>query len=234
MSSIASRFSLRRNRLQPRLLRHHFPLLLISFAAVAGLYSTRPYPDIISRASFATAYPALVLLAITLLIGPWNWIRGKSNPVSSDLRRDIGIWAGILSLMHTAVGQCVHLRGRPWLYYIYGPTEHHHSFPLRHDAFGFANYTGAISALVVLALLATSNDYSLRKLGTREWKSLQRWNYVVFALAGVHALLYQEGVEQQKAWFVAVVVVSIALTIVLQLWVLVRRRREMGRAQQAR
>jgi sulfoxide reductase heme-binding subunit YedZ len=103
-------------------LRHYLPLLLLSFVSVAVLYSTRPYTDVLSRASFATAYPAMVLLAATLLIGPWNWLRKKPNPVSSDLRRDLGIWAGFLALLHTAVGQCVHLRGRPWLYYVYGPA----------------------------------------------------------------------------------------------------------------
>jgi sulfoxide reductase heme-binding subunit YedZ len=207
-------------------MRHHLPLMLISLFSIAALYFTRDYKDVISRTSFATAYPALVLLAVTLMIGPWNWLWHKPNPVSSDLRRDIGIWAGILAIVHTAIGQCVHLRGRPWLYYVYGPAEHHHGFPLRHDAFGFANYTGALSALLVLALLATSNDYSLRKLGIREWKSLQRWNYAVFALAGVHALLYQEGVEQQKPWFVAVVVFCIVFTIGLQSLAFVRRWRE--------
>ena len=198
-------------------------MLLASFVSVAALYSTRDYKDVLSRASFATAYPALVLLSLTLLIGPWNWLRDKPNPVSSDLRRDVGIWAGILSLVHSAVGQCVHLRGRPWLYYIYGPTDHH-SFPLRHDAFGFANYTGAISALLVIALLATSNDYSLRKLRPRGWKTLQRWNYAVFVLTGVHALLYQLAVEKQKAGFVAVVLVCTITPIALQTFVFARRR----------
>lgn len=227
MSSTASRFTPRLNRLQSRLLRHHLPLFLISSASVAALYFTRDYNDVLSRASFATAYPAIVLLALTLLIGPWNWLRRRPNPVSSDLRRDLGIWAGILALAHTGIGQCVHLRGRPWLYYIYGPTEHHHG--MRHDAFGFANYTGALSALLVLALLATSNDYSLRKLGTREWKSLQRWNYAVFLLAGAHSLLYQEGVEQQKPWFVAVVIACIAVSAVLQFLVFLQRRRLSSR-----
>ena len=202
--------------------------MLISSLSIAALYSTRDDKDIISRASFATAYPALVLLATTLLVGPWNWLRRRPNPVSSDLRRDVGIWAGILSILHTAVGQCVHLRGRPWLYYIYGPTEHHHSFPIRHDAFGTANYTGAISALLVIALLATSNDYSLRKLGTRGWKTLQRWNYAVFALAGLHALIYQKAIEQQRPAFVAIVVVSLILTIALQAVVFVQRQRKIG------
>ncbi len=209
--------------------RHHLPLALLSFLSVAGLYSTRPYPDVLSRASFATAYPALILLAATLLIGPWNWLRKAPNPVSSDLRRDLGIWAGILSIVHSAVGQCVHLRGRPWLYYVYGTGEHHRG--LRHDAFGGANYSGAISALLVIALLATSNDISLRKLGTRGWKTLQRWNYAVFALAAVHAVLYQLGVEKQQAGFVAVVMLSIVITVALQVVVFARRRRESGRAR---
>jgi sulfoxide reductase heme-binding subunit YedZ len=204
-------------------------LLIASFLSIAALYSTRHYKDVISRASFATAYPAIVLLAATLLVGPWNWLGKKPNPVSSDLRRDLGIWAGIVSLVHTAVGQCVHLRGRPWLYYVYGPAEHHHVIPLRHDAFGFANHTGALSALLVILLLATSNDYSLRKLGTREWKKLQRWNYAVFALAGVHALLYQEGVEKQQWRFVAIVIICVVLTAALQTIGFARRRSGISR-----
>ena len=203
--------------------------MVISSASIAALYFTREYNDVISRASFATAYPALVLLALTLLIGPWNWLRRKPNPVSSDLRRDLGIWAGILAIVHSAIGQCVHLRGRPWLYYVYGPTEHHHG--VRHDAFGMANYTGALSALIILALVATSNDYSLRKLGTRGWKSLQRWNYAVFAFAAMHALLYQEAIEKLRSWFVALVILSIAVTMTLQLLVFFRRRARIIRKE---
>ncbi len=96
----------------------------------------------------------------------------------------MGIWAGILGILHSAIGQCVHLRGRPWLYYVYAAKEHH-SFPLRHDLFGAANYTGAVSALLLIMLLATSNDYFLQVLGTPQWKQLQRWNYAVFVLAAV-------------------------------------------------
>lgn len=231
MSFFASRSNQRRNRLQPRLWRHHLPLLLISSASVAALYFTRDYNDVISRASFATAYPAIALLAFTLLMGPWNWLRRQTNPVSSDLRRDIGIWAGILALLHTAIGQCVHLRGRPWLYYTYGPTEHGHGLPVRHDAFGVANYTGAGSALLVLALLATSNDFSLRKLGTKGWKTLQRWNYAVFSFAGAHALLYQIGVERQRPRFVALVIACLALAFAFQSLVFALRRREVSRRE---
>ena len=211
-----------RNRLRARVLKHHLPLLLLSGVSVAALYVTRTYTDVLSRASFATAYPALVLLAATLLIGPWNLLRRRPNPVSSDLRRDLGIWAGILGIVHTAVGQCVHLRGRPWLYYVYGPQEHH-SFPVRHDLFGLANYSGALSVLVLAALFATSNDYSLRALGTPGWKQLQRWNYAVFALAGVHAFAFQ-GIEKQLTPYVATVIACVVMTLALQAVGVVKRR----------
>lgn len=220
--------SAQRTRFQQRLLTHHLPLFGLSAVGVAALYYTRPYRDVLSRASFATAYPALALLATTLLIGPWNVLRKQRNPVSGDLRRDVGIWAGILGFLHSAIGQTVHLRGRPWLYYVYSQKEHH-SIPLRHDLFGFANYTGAASALLLIALLATSNDYSLRMLGTPRWKQLQRWNYAVFALAAAHTFAYQTS-EKQGARFVVTAAVCIGITIALQTAGLLRRRGAASRS----
>ena len=214
-------------RLSQRLLTHHVTLAGISVASVAALYFTRSYDDIPSKLSFATAYPALALLAATLLIGPFNLLRGKRMPISSDLRRDVGIWAGILGLAHAVIGQNVHLRGRPWLYYVYGPKEAH-VFPLRYDLFGLANYTGLVATLVVLLLLATSNDYALRVMSTPGWKNLQRWNYLAFALTGVHALAYQK-IETQEMAFVLTVIISLVITVVFQMlgfW-----RRAFGKAK---
>jgi sulfoxide reductase heme-binding subunit YedZ len=210
----------KRSRLRSRLLRHHLPLLVLSFVLVAALYSTRPYPDVISRASFATAYPALALLTATLLVGPWNVLRRTANPVSSDLRRDLGIWAGILGVVHAAVGQFVHLRGRPWLYYVYGPGEHHHG--MRHDLFGLANYTGAVGAILLATLFATSNDLSLKRFGARKWKQLQRWNYAVFALVAVHSIAFQM-VEKQKQPWVITVSICIAAALIVQIAGVTRR-----------
>ena len=213
--------SRKRSRLQSRLWRHHLPICALSFATVAALYFTRPYPDVLSRASFATAYPALGLLAATLLIGPWNLLGKKANPVSMDLRRDIGIWAGVLGIVHAGVGQFVHLRGRLWLYYVYGPTEHHHG--MRHDLFGLANYTGALGVLLLAMLFATSNDLSLRRFGKRKWKQLQRWNYAVFALVAVHSFAFQ-GVEKQKTPWVMTVVACVAPALLMQIAGVVARR----------
>ncbi|GAC1416498.1 MAG: hypothetical protein NVSMB62_06200 [Acidobacteriaceae bacterium] len=206
--------NVKKDRLLRRSYQHHLPLFVISLACVLSLYLTRPYKDVLTRISFATAYPALGLLAITLLIGPWNLLFKRRTPVSTDLRRDVGIWAGILGLIHALVGQNVHLRGRPWLYYVY---EHHKNGPsgLRHDVFGFNNFTGLIATFVLIALFATSNDWSLRRLGTPKWKQLQRWNYLCFALSAAHAIGYQT-MEKQKAAFIAVAATCIGITLVLQ------------------
>ena len=86
-----------------------------------------------------------------------------------------------------------------------------------------ANYTGLIAALVLLALLATSNDASLRKFDTPGWKQLQRWNYLCFALVAIHTFTYQKGLEDQPNLFFGTALVAIFATVSLQ--VIGRHRR---------
>lgn len=189
-----------------RRLYRHASILLFTLAATALFWALfRDRRDLISHLSIATAYPALCLTAAALLIGPWNVLTRQPNPVSFDLRRDLGIWAGVMAIAHTVIGLNVHLRGRPWLYFV---DQHGH---WRRDLFGFSNYTGTIAAMLFLLLLAISNDLSLRKLGTARWKSIQRWTYVAAALTVAHAIGYQQvekrGVlYQMMVWITALVI----------------------------
>lgn len=201
--------------MKSRLRRHHLPLALLSAAAVWILYITRPYPDVITRLSFATAWPALALLAATLIIGPWRTLQGKAPILSQDLRRDIGIWGGALGVVHAVIGNCEHLRGRPWLYYVYEKMDEH-LVPLRHDIFGLSNFTGLFAALILLLLLATSNDASLRKYGGAGWKSLQRWNYACFGLTALHTFGYLIGIQSLKWSWIATAGFCVLLTAALQ------------------
>jgi len=91
-------------RLTHRMLRHHLPIGLATLAAGYLLYSTRSFPDVLTRLSFSSAYPALVLLTATLLIGPLKILVGRRLAVSMDFRRDIGIWAGLVGLFHVWLG----------------------------------------------------------------------------------------------------------------------------------
>lgn len=202
-------------RMTSRLWRHHLPLALLSVAACGILYVTRPYPDVITRLSFATAWPALALLTSTLIIGPWRTLQGKAPILSQDLRRDIGIWGGSLGVLHAVIGNCEHLRGRPWLYYVYEKMDEH-LVPLRHDIFGLSNFTGLFAALILLLLLATSNDASLRKYGGAGWKSLQRWNYACFGLTALHTFGYLIGIQSVKWAWIATASLYILLTAALQ------------------
>jgi methionine sulfoxide reductase heme-binding subunit len=204
------------DRLNRRLLRHHLPLALVTLGCGYVLYATRPYPDVISRLSFASAWPALILLCLTLVIGPWKMLARQKLTTSFDLRRDIGIWAGLTGLFHTGFGQFAHLRGRPWLYYIYDNWQEEHIQPFRLDRFGFSNDTGLIASLILLALLATSNDAALRKLGTPGWKKLQRWNYACFAFTALHTFGYMAGGFSQRLGWVTLAVAAIGITAALQ------------------
>jgi sulfoxide reductase heme-binding subunit YedZ len=211
-------------RLSMRLLRHHLPIGLVTLAAATALYVTRPYPDVITRLSFSSAYPALFLLAATLVLGAWKILAGARVPASLDLRRDLGIWAGMTCLFHAVIGNCEHLRGRPWLYYIYENWQAEHSQPLRHDGFGLANYTGLFAALILLALLATSNDASLRKLGTPGWKQLQRWNYAAFGLTALHTWTYQLSIKAAMWGWIGTAAAALGATFILQMMGYLRRR----------
>jgi sulfoxide reductase heme-binding subunit YedZ len=216
--SLTSRYWLRRGS---RLLL----LSAIAVLATVAAYWLNPPPDIRHRLSMATAYAALCFLGATLLLGPWNVLRRRTSPVSYDLRRDVGILTGILALVHTAIGLTVHLRGRMWMYFF----RSLHPLRVQATTFGAANYTGLAATLLFVMLLALSNDWSLRALGTPRWKRLQQWTYAAFALTAVHAILFQ-CVENRHVPWIVFFAATILITIAAQgLGYRQRRQRQVGR-----
>jgi methionine sulfoxide reductase heme-binding subunit len=190
--------------------RRHIVLGILAAIITMCVYFATPPPDIRHRFSMGTAYASLAFFAVSLWLGPWNVLRRRSNPVSFDLRRDIGIWTGILALLHTAVGLTVHLRGRMWMYFF----KHLHPIRLQNTQFGFANYVGLGSAVLFIALLAISNDLSLRNLGVHRWKSVQRWTYGAFGLTVAHGIAYQLVEKRPLPWVLAFLFVVISVTAI--------------------
>lgn len=197
-----------------RVRRHLFLAGLSALLTGWTFYAVRS-PDSMFRLSMASAYAGLALLGASLVAGAWNILTHRPNPVSTDLRRDIGIWAGLLGLAHVVVGLQVHMGGRFWLYFVF-PDRGERLVPIRYDAFGLANFTGLGATLVLLLLLLMSNDWSLRRLGPRRWKAVQRWNYAGFGLVVAHSVLYQV-VERRQAGFVAVFLGIVLVVLALQL-----------------
>jgi methionine sulfoxide reductase heme-binding subunit len=142
--------------------------------------------QLMRRYTTATAYIALGLLAITLLMGPVNVLFGRRNPLSSYLRRDLGISCMIASVAHVVFGFLVNHGGNVLGYFLADGG----SGGLMGTSFGVANYTGLVATLIVAALAVISSNAALRKLTARRWKRVQRLNYVLFALVFVHALGY--------------------------------------------
>jgi methionine sulfoxide reductase heme-binding subunit len=211
-----------------RRFKRHIRLAVGAVAIVSLVYLATSPPDIRHRLSLGTAYAGLVFLAATLGLGPWNLLRKRPNPVSFDLRRDIGIWAGALAIVHTAIGLTVHLRGRMWMYFF----KRLHPPALQNTQFGVANFVGLGATLLFLLLLGISNDLSLRALGTRRWKFFQRWTYLAFVLTIAHGIAYQL-VEMRHFPWVLVFSVLTACVPVIQLLGAIRAQRVVGRSARA-
>lgn len=160
----------------------------------------------------STAYIATVLLVATLLIGPLTRIRGRQPAISTDLRRDVGIWCAIIGLLHVITGIQVHM-GNPFLYFFLKKGFPQHLIP-RKDLFGFANYTGLLATLILLMLVILSNDWSLGKLGSTRWKSLQRWNYALVILVFAHGFFYQIVLSRTIPY----VIILIFLTVLVMVY----------------
>jgi sulfoxide reductase heme-binding subunit YedZ len=182
------------------------------------------------RLTVATGYVALALLALTLLIGPANLLLRRRNPVSSYLRRDVGAWTALFSVVHVVVSLTVHGSGqiRHFLNFFVADGS-----PLR-NSFGLGNWTGLAALVIVAVLLALSSDAALRKLKARNWKRLQRLNYVLFALVIVHAFFYGALLRTTSPYTVLLGIGVFAVVVgqLVGIW-LFRRRYSRGTAESA-
>jgi sulfoxide reductase heme-binding subunit YedZ len=157
-----------------------------SLAVSVLITATNPQGTRIEEWSIATAYVAILLLAITLILGPLNLLRRRRNPTHSVIRRDFGIAAGICSLIHTALGLQVHMGGRLVRYFTLPDNP---SSGL--TAFLVANYLGLMSAGMLLMLVVISNDIAIRRLGLARWKRTQRLLYPAVIGVAAHGFIYQ-------------------------------------------
>jgi methionine sulfoxide reductase heme-binding subunit len=203
-----------------RRVRNHAALGAASLGAAWALFAAIQSDDPVFRASLATAYVALGLFIITLAFGPYAALRGRRYPVSADIRRDFGIWSALVAIVHVVVGLQVHLRGKMWEYFV-RPMKG--VLLPRIDPFGVANYTGLTAGLILVALLVTSNDASLRRLGTERWRSVHALVTWGLALTLVHAVTYQ--FIEKRRWETVVALFAFSAAVV---WLRLARSRWPG------
>ncbi len=172
-------------------------------------------------------YLCLLLLGVTLLIGPLNLLRQRRNPVNIDLRRDVGIWAGITGCLHV-------------LWAVRGTLQNDQilSFFLQRGCcsytplltvYGLSNDAGLLATLILLLLLALSNTFTLRVLKGKRWKWLQRSTYLLAVLALAHTFGFQYLNLRSPLWNVSVIGVSIVVLVCQGCGIVLLRRRNARR-----
>jgi sulfoxide reductase heme-binding subunit YedZ len=137
----------------------------------------------------STAYVALLLLGMTAVIGPVKLLLGLPLHTSIYLRRDTGIWTGIIALAHVVFGLQGHVGGKFWYYFI-APPDASYNFPLRIDIFGITSYLGLGATFILIMLLALSNNWSIKRIGAHRWKSLQRLSYAAIGMTLLHNIIF--------------------------------------------
>jgi sulfoxide reductase heme-binding subunit YedZ len=158
----------------------------------------------------ATGYIAFLFLIITLLIGPIQLVRQKRkrNPVNINIRRDIGIWAALIGLLHVVFGFQVHLQGQIARYFF---EETASGLKPLLSLFGASNYLGAAATIILFLLLLLSNDISLRWLKGKLWKNFQRFNYGLFILVLAHTIGYQFVIDREPIMQTGTIILTVIL-----------------------
>lgn len=195
-------------------IKQHIVLAGFSGLLLWIIYVLVPGEDIKYLWSMSTAYTSIILLGSTLILGPLNVLKNENNPVSSDLRRDIGIWCGLIGMVHIIVGIQVHM-GNIFLYF-FKAVDGDESFQFRDDLFGAANYTGIIAGAILLVLLLISNDVSMKLLSRGKWKKIQQFSYFLFIFTLIHGIMYQV-IEKRSLALVVIFSCLMVVPIIFQI-----------------
>jgi sulfoxide reductase heme-binding subunit YedZ len=171
----------------------------------------------LEQSTMATGYLAVVLLGLTLIIGAANLLFRRRNPVSSYLRRDMGMWVAAASIAHVIIG--VRSMGITFLLFFINDGKP------RTNSFGWGNWTGLAALVIVVGLLTISTDRSLRELKAKRWKNLQRLNYALFVLVVLHAFFYGALLRTTSPFTLTLIVTVVAVFVgqVVGIWLWRRR-----------
>jgi sulfoxide reductase heme-binding subunit YedZ len=133
---------------------------------------------------------SLLLLYAALLAGPLAqfWPRLAAPLVS--YRRELGIWFGLLALLHTVLILNDWVRWDVMRFLGYEFVPELGRLVRLEPGFGLANLVGLVALIIALPLIATSSDWAIRRLGPSAWKFLHYSSYIVFYLVALHTAYF--------------------------------------------
>jgi sulfoxide reductase heme-binding subunit YedZ len=195
--------------------RHHFTLAGLNGGCLAIAAVSGSAAGLADRFSIVTAYLCLGLLCAGLAIGPIRAIRSGRPTVNNYLRRDIGIWAGLTGLAHLVIATALSMSPE-YMEAFVAIANTPPSEAVRTALFTWSTIAGLVIGVLLLILLALSNDRTLQWLGIRWWKRVHRLSYLAFALTAAHGLAFQV-LESRPAGLVALVVLTTLAIFVFQI-----------------
>src|SRR5690349_14321521 len=190
----------------------HGLLALITFVGCYLIHLYSPYADLNYILTLACGYISLILIVVSLLIGPYKLLYRRRNPVNLNLRRDVGIWAGINGLIHVGAVFLAQTRG-DIIYLFLRPKSQGIGYDLSLSPQGISNNLGLVATFILILLLVLSNDITLKYFKGRRWKFLQRFNYGLVVLAFIHTVLYQRFGNRARAFVVITLVSAVAVLV---------------------
>ena len=197
-----------------RLFRHAI-LASVTAVVLAAAVATGPWPAWLDRLSIVSAYLCLGYLSLVLIIGPKQAIRSGKPTVNNLLRRDLGIWGAAMGFGHLYLAMVLSMNNEYLTLFVY-TDELPFSVEVRYLLYSWGVIAGFLVGILFILLVALSNDRSLRLIGTRWWKRLQRLAYVAFSLTVLHAFAFQI-IESRQVLLISMMATAVALIFVVQL-----------------
>jgi len=178
----------------------------------------------LDRVSLMSAYLFVLMIGFVLLVGPVRAVRTGRATVNHTLRRDVAIWCGIIGLVHLVAGTAESMT--PGYMDVF--VSHAASAPsatVRETFFLWSTIAGFIVGILVVILLALSNNRSLAWLGQIRWKRLHRLSYLVFGLTMAHGVGFQVLESRRWAGYAALVAMAGIVCVAQILGIRAVRRR---------
>jgi len=164
--------------------RHLIVILIGAAGTWLFLYSRIEWSPM-HRWNRAVGDMSIVLVAAAMSLGPVSRL-WRSTAVLLPYRRELGIYAVLLAFIHATIILIgwVNLDLMRLVGFEFHPGLQRHVM-VQHG-FAIANLIGVLALLYGLILAGTSNDRSLRWMGSSVWKFVQRGTYVLWWLSVVH------------------------------------------------
>lgn len=205
-------------QIKQRLSLQNFPTHAVIIGIMAIFYVlSRSFVTPVKLTGFLMVilgYFSLLLICVTLLIGPLALLRWRRNPVNIEVRRDVGIWAGITGGLHVLLTFRGTLVNNYILFFFLRPNCCGGYVPELH-LFGISNDIGLLATILLLVLTALSNTVSLRLLRGKWWKRVQRLTYPLVVLALLHTFIYQY-INIRDAILIVLTIALLLLVLICQ------------------